>query len=733
VQYGTDKTPNTSRPDISGRVVFLGKAADNQRIQNIYAQIPGFNGGTAFRIARYESGLLVSDRTTFDTGNNAWTFNIIQDNSSLSLDYGHAVNWEFAWDSSTVSNTEAGLAVTFSVNDYRTGSPTAPSNELSVNVVPYISDVITNQPSQINRSSLGWYSVRESGTMTIQGFNMSGGTVSLSGTAVTGTIGSAQTIPAAAASGELIVTKDGVTSINNRNVDTVSYNKKPNVTINETLNDDIYVYVWNTATLVSNASGEIHNPFFRMDAAGSWYLSYGLGGKDAGINKNGTYTKLDQAYNRFLNTTVNFDSSGNYYVGASSLARGGDAYTSASSYNFYYRSVKTGNWADGNHAANADFKRRLELVYNTSVTPANYFPERVQVPRFAIVGAGTNANPAKIYMAYQDNNHSQSPVVFRYGTYNDAANGTATTGNLTGNFANLTATTESGNSGAGRQVIMTGNKDGLYTAVGGLGDGRAVVAWYDAVNRRLLLSTSNSDDPSTATTTAQWGNRQIVVDDDNAGWFVDMAVAPRPGVAATGTTGIDEIHLAYYTNGNGGLRYAYLEYDRNTNIVSNLQVRRVDTYLSAGTKLMINVRNESRTISGTARNVNVPYISYYHLSYPSTSHAVRVAWMNDFSHYTVFNTSNNPTTVVPGNLKDNTDTDDRFLGSWEVVTIPTPNTPVEDYICNGVPSGTLASQANYGNFGGILNNRNVILGYMAGSNYERAILKWAHTRGLGTK
>ena len=54
---------------------------------------------------------------------------------------------------------------------------------------------------------------------------------------------------------------------------------------------------------------------------------------------------------------------------------------------------------------------------------------------------------------------------------------------------------------------------------------------------------------------------------------------------------------------------------------------------------------------------------------------------------------------------------DKFTGSWEVMTVPADNIPVELQICNGVPkSGTYSST--------------VVLGYMSDVGYEKAYIKY---------
>jgi hypothetical protein len=210
-----------------------------------------------------------------------------------------------------------------------------------------------------------------------------------------------------------------------------------------------------------------------------------------------------------------------------------------------------------------------------------------------------------------------------------------------------------------------------------LSTGRAVIAWYDAENRQLVYSYS-SDTAPTSDKTNNWQVNAKVIDDDFAGWHVDLAV-----------DGADGIHLAYYSSSNGDLRYAYIPaYDSE---LEDIKVVTVDSYLSPGTKLMINVREE--LVNSTSRYV--PYISYYHASFSATTNPVRVAWQKTWN------------AGLPENGADNTD---KYTGDWEVMTVPTQNIPVEDFICNGVPTS--------GAYEGT-----IFLAYMTDAYYERAYLK----------
>ncbi|MCL2834001.1 MAG: hypothetical protein FWD78_12585 [Treponema sp.] len=191
---------------------------------------------------------------------------------------------------------------------------------------------------------------------------------------------------------------------------------------------------------------------------------------------------------------------------------------------------------------------------------------------------------------------------------------------------------------------------------------------------------------------------------DFAGAHVDMAVDAA-----------DNIHLAYYDVRNGGLHYAYIPaISANTTTArpdtnpAHIKKARVDTFLSAGTRLMINTRCDGNLPDGSPRYV--PYISYFHASFAETKNSIRVAWRRDFT----------------GGAFDGTDTSDRFTGAWEVMTVPAGTVPMPDeFICHGVPSSPYwkvpggSSALHYNKS----MNKTILVGYMTTDWYEGAVLK----------
>jgi hypothetical protein len=143
----------------------------------------------------------------------------------------------------------------------------------------------------------------------------------------------------------------------------------------------------------------------------------------------------------------------------------------------------------------------------------------------------------------------------------------------------------------------------------------------------------------------------------------------------------DGVHIAYYNSKSGDLKYAYLE---NYKTPGEAKKVTVDSYLSVGTNITINVRKED--------GKNKPYIYYYNTSSNQTMNSIKVAWRDDME------------TLRDGAIND------KFTGAWESMTVPTNNIPVDATVCGGVPtSGTYSST--------------VVLGYMTDVFYEKAYIK----------
>ena len=616
-----------------------------------------------------------------------------------------------------------------------------------VDVVPYITKLYTGisdtAGEDFARSATGKYIVRgnyldtdkstvKTETIKLFGFNLEadsttgnitiGSTGSIKTTAVAAATNNGKTTPAhltfpvgtGTSSGKLSITVNSIVSLNNINANPVyevgaiqatnnssaMYNSQANGKTNDRLTDDVDLWVWDMSYYLNEVS--IWNPMLAIDKKGEFYMSYGYGPSNMYVKKgtgNNSERSVDYSYNKFINTQVTCDDRGNIYAIATNTDRIWDESAKVTLYmssnqNWYPTVVNSG---ERSYQKSSTSKHMLEHVFNSAT--GMYDTDRVMNPSISTYVSG---NDTKIAVAYYDNNHTKSPVKFRFGTRSQSGNNAASfSGGIVGFTGREVASngtprdsltegysapdTESG-SADGYHVIAssaTSIHGGPYTSVGIIPrtDGyTGVVAWYDASSRSLYFS--YNEDPDTAVIGEDWQDNAVCLDDDYAGWYVSLATDSDKG-----------IHIAYYKSSTGDLKYAYipdytlLTKDADHKLTGGATVVTVDSYLSVGTNISIDVRKEG--------NNQVPYINYFNSSNNKTCNSIKVAWRKDFT-----------------DLRDGA-VNDKFTGAWESMTIPTNNIPVEATVCGGVPSSSTTAA----------NNKTVFLGYMSDQFYEKATIK----------
>ena len=741
-------------PKVSGQVSFRGTAFDNITIGNIYFRITNhtnlqttvtsIEGVNYYLAASYSGGTWIK-QDRFD--DNGWKFEI--ENETLDQD-GHSIDWRLDFDSSKIANVaSANNVLTIVARDtsklVTSGNPsttrtwattlqtnlTTKTEHYRFDVVPYISELVTgltkaynSNPSAFNRSANGWYPVRQSDVITIRGFNLradSNPTVnindvntnitfetansndptniaSLSNSNTLVRIGVGPTVN----SGELVVTVNSIDSLNNLNKLDAPYNQEPNNLNNNTLNDNRNLYLWQIGYLINDSL--IEYPVMRIANDGRRRIAYtrysGGGQINLKYNSTGTgaetTTTVESATNRYLNTALAVDTAGDWYIGIGNMTA-----TYANNYNIHARA----NSGNASHEDGANKRHLLSLRYNPgsgNVDDANRVKNaRISVRNTNGTSQATTTNRAQVVISYLDSALSPNNLILHYGSvYGTTAPSWG--GDLGG-----------GNSSFATQQVVASNttthQGSIYSAVGILSNGRPVIAWYDNYNQDLVFSYGDTAANNATSTSTAWQSRAVIIQ-KAAGTHVDLAV-----------DGSNNIHLAYYDVFNGGLWYAYIPNGTGANAgtpdVASRQTIRVDTYLSSGTKIMLNVREE-----GTGNYV--PYITYLNASFAETRNAVRVAWRKDFTVNPNAAGDLDPESNAQRTIRHGTNEDDSFTGAWEVMTVPSQNIPLSEYlICNGVPTSTTWNYTSTG----LTYNTNIlntiILGYMTGSNYEGAILK----------
>lgn len=562
----------------------------------------------------------------------------------------------------------------------------------NVNIVPFITDIETGLMSAdggfkgaFSRASTGEYPVRAGESLKIKGFNLNTGTVMLGSTSLGSTLNNISII-SSHTSGEISVQVGSRKSINNMVDVSKPYNIEANGINNNILTVKRKLFIWETKTLIGNAA--LESPQFVMGKNSKYYMAYGnLRSMGSGSNAMRLSSLIDgtenneweKCYSKYHNTVIAYDDNGNPYIGATNTDRSG--YSTAFTL-FFQQSAGTDAYNTGinkHRLENSD--NELRHVYDVN---------RVQIPKMAVRGGGTSANPAKLAVVYFDKNvKDDAPIKYRYGTVT-AAN--SVTGGISHDISpdgDTGADPENSGSAKGYEIIANKSstyKGGQYAAVGLTSNNRAIVVWYDASHSQLIYSyrdmgTGSYTEPTDSDRfTSQWQNHAVVID-SGAPLYVDLIVDDQDGV-----------HIGYYSGSNNGVRYAYLAPAKvkgsskpNT---GDFKIATVDTYMNPGSYLKIGVRKEN--------NKQVPYISYYHNGFFGSANAARIAWLKDGIA---------SATDVKNGVENG-----KFTGNWVVMTVPASNGIQQYTICQGVPTG------------GIYQDK-VIAAYFTNANYEMAVLK----------
>ncbi|MCK9170194.1 MAG: Ig-like domain-containing protein [Treponema sp.] len=764
-------TVTVAHPDISGEVIFRGKAYDDQRIKKIAVTIAGYNSSSAFDV--YDATKTTPVQTATDS---AWIFAI--DTGSeyiLSQDriaFGQVLNWSFTFNTAKISTVAANnVTVTFTVTDYNNVPHTATS-VMNVDVVPYITKLTTalsslksNKPSVYNRTALGHYPINDSEKITMNGFNLTGASITgASSGDFTVTNGVKITLPMEVVlgsttttemvSGALGLSVNGVSILNNSNDNSAEYNQQHNGDNNNLLTDDVVLDVWhlNSAAALP-IRGSLTDPVMRINpnnhmigfafVNGPAYFSmssgvnpYTYAGSTNAYTPTGStsYQLWQYNYADFSNVSFVYDDAGNAHgtvVGLDTEP------TQTPSYGGDFTYV-TSKWGVGNLGSTQDNysptnKLRLEsigvpnneYVQGTLVTDTHGILDTHRFRSPSIVTA-THGTDTAVYLAYYDD--IQGQIRFRWGNPVPASRANFDDQFHDGNGSNqynvdqhiFEADSDQFSLIAGKEstdtvrnsTTTTPNTAGEYVAIDVIpgattADDVVVAVWYDGTN----LMYSYKIKPCT---------------DNNAGsgsgngyWSTAQQIFTNGGEycaikADNLTTGTSKsgIHIVAYDTDGADLRYAYLSsYDASYNEGTDSCV--VDSYALTGTNITIDTVND--TVNGTT--VAIPYISYY---MPSTQRP-KMAYL-----------------VKPDtgdiNYKVNGAESDEFTGKWEVTLIPTSSRVQADRVNVGIwkdTSGKMTYSTTDGvapgttNVGTSANDPNKYFGTCYGNGTKNPVLGYA--------
>jgi hypothetical protein len=655
VEYATFSSHNGADADISGQVIFKGKAEDNQRIQRITATIPGYNGGAAFDIYTAAGGPLTGADWAFD----------LEGSNYLTEAGGNVFNWAFTFDSAAVTNVAVNnVSVTFSAYDFNGGVDD--TSALTVDIVPYITGITTTQTNLGGikagniRSVLGEYSIKDGNTadfITINGFNLNpitnGVRISgisypsgLNGTVLQGTSLAVDSIAAdytsvvvsnnSTGSGFLNVVSGTVgapvPSINNIN-SAQSYNDEPDTTrsLNTRRNDNRYVNFYTVSD--TNIDGAIYPNMLMNGDTPYWGYIQSSDPNDLQLRRasnSGDSVAIlrilaaDQVAmaqddgGRYHMATVNNFNLGRlvYFNHEFGSLYGDDGFTSP-----FWQWQGTENTRDnGNNAI------QLEQV--------NYAPGlqlgRYVRPIIRTTGDSSTTH-AKIFMLYYDNNAGD--LIFRNFQVGQTVNNENHT--LKGSFrSNLERENE-----AGRQIVSSNASSHFSMAV--LPSNIVVLGYYDQSASQFVIRYSATTDGGTTAQALNANNPDTAVNwsapinlpELYVGWYPSMVV-----------DGSGRIHISAYDSGNASLSYAMLDAYNDT----TPELVTVDTFNSVGYFSDIKLNGSGN-----------PVIAYYNISETGTRDAIRLATYQD---------------TIP-TVNAGVDGSGYATGSWEVQTIPVDSVP----------------------------------------------------------
>ena len=491
-----------SDPKVSGTIVLEGTSNDNVRLNKLFIKIPGYtdsmgddgtaNSGKMLMAYRDSAGKWKSNGNLSDNG---WVWTQVGDEVFDAV-AGNTVNWSFTWntaktistvakadveiqifaqDMGPVSSVEADGTVSFGtalMSTTATEQTTKAENtaRYRVDVVPYITELTTTlskierkNHSVYGRTATGKYPVyyytkdstgsASSETVGVEGFNLTGGTVTLERTGSTletpltttasltaGSDGLEFEIPANAKTGKLSVTVNELVTLNNVNAtdskgsfedltDALSlydnykhyYNRCPNNVNNDLLNDDVEVAIWGiNAQSGKSDSGEISEVSMHVNpqngqlgfafAYGN-YGSYPFGTNHSGTSQTYSYQRWCKDYTPVNTIRFIYDKAGHMFglhAGTDTNQCKAARFRLVSS--IWGQSYVSGNDTDDNCAYSAQYALRLEYMgqYNPDLYPNEYkkvFTNGTRFnyhPQLASSIPNVDSTKTNLYLMYYD-------------------------------------------------------------------------------------------------------------------------------------------------------------------------------------------------------------------------------------------------------------------------------------------------------------------------------------------
>lgn len=718
-------------PKVSGKIVFTGTAYDNSKIASITATYGSLNATLTYNSSEGKwtsAGTLSSNGYEFKV----YDADLAPANFDTDTAYfdqnGHKVYWTLTVDTEKVIKTVAAADQTLKViakdstgNETSETAATTTDTDATYNkptyqtdVVPYITSLGTKLTaiekknySVYGRTALGKYPVyyyrknnsetTEGETVTVNGFNLSGGKVYLGeATEESASLSDTKTftIDGNMSSSKLSVKVNDISTLNNLNNDnsvgsyngnytdkdySYCYNRLPNGQNNNLLNDDVELLVWQlNARAAKPSSGRIDAPIMHINPKngllgfafthGADLVSYPDGKTNSYIRYAKDWTSISQNSLDFV-----YDANGNMF-GTHHGTDTASNYRKASRYkicsSLWGATSNWGDTTDGNTAYGKTNSLRLEYMglspSGTSETN-ELIPERITGSKLAttVNDSGTN-----LYLMYYDS--AKDELKFKAGgtvptSFTDTSSNWYSSSSVKfGDFVDDAYLNTGAYNSEYQHISVVSNssytvaRPSRYFAISAVpaaktGSSDVVVAvWYDPKKRNLnysyfvnpLEKAGNRTSASSIT-----GTR-----DESWSTPVQILTADAIGDCAIQVDADGHIHIAAYTRDSGNsVSYTYLDnytstYDESKNTVL------VDAYDSNGQYLTMDFAKNSD-------GKTIPYIGYMtSRGYP------KFAYLVDTKSSDSDSTQIGDSGYYP---KAGADDDNMTTGAWEFVIVPT--------------------------------------------------------------
>ncbi|MBO5401426.1 MAG: Ig-like domain repeat protein [Spirochaetaceae bacterium] len=643
--FGADLGVYDKDDKVSGKIIFKGTVSDNVRLSNL-----NFTFET-------KDKTYITETLIYDSINKKWSesSSVLKDGYELKLDNstldqnGHNVTWTL-----TIDTEKNGIVAAADVNlvveaiDHSTNNA---SDSKQVDVVPYITGVQTalstkkgSNPSIVNRTALGHYSVNAGESVLIYGFNLTGAKYDADelSSDLPDAIQDKKDIAdenmemalnyygfysnrswvvldvsQIDTSGPISLFVNGVETLNNLNDSDAkgsctkdlnqtnyaeyAYNRQPNGDNNELLDDDVYFDIWQFNDVVeAYDGGYCVEPVMKINpidgrigfafANGSAYFSMSDG-------QDTSYSLWQRNFAKNIGTGFVYDAAGNSHgitIGLDTNPNSGHA--GRMTYMTSLWGVGNTSSQDGNY--NGDNTIRLESIG----VPANNNAmgetiNKIMEERFPSLSLATTMHGGipTVYYAYYDDLHQA--IRFRYGTneYDKKTSFGQFVDQVDYNNASVTTNAVFDAYRGNYSIVVDSTstyKPGNYVSLDALtgtstADDVVVLAWYDATNNRLMYSYKENpcnDNDGFGSGDGSWSQPIVVMRE--AGEYCKIKIDLGGGV-----------HIAAYTGDD--LIYAHLDNYAN----DSFTVSRVDTFEDAGENITLDIAKSGDNW--------IPYIGYY--------------------------------------------------------------------------------------------------------------------------